>query len=338
MTDHLWEDLMRRLTLSSAVAIAAMLLQLTGCAAHSKSERYYLISNNLKLQYWKTVNEGFAKAATEYGVTADLRGPDTYDVPAELTELRNVIASKPAGILISAADAASFRTDINNAVQANIPVITVDSDAPTSQRLYFIGTNNLQAGHLGGQRMVDKLRGKGNVVFFTNAGQPNLEERLKGYNEIFADHPEIKVVDVFDIKGSADAAFDQTEKYLAKTGADKITGFICLEASAGKNVAEVLKRHNATDRTLIAMDLDADMINLIKGGQMEASVSQKPYTMGYIGLKALADIHAHLPKPFLNNYQVNVFAPYPAFVDTGTALVDQSNADLYSASAEQVGK
>ena len=330
---------MRRLTLSSAVAVAAALLQLTGCSAHSKSERYYLVSNNLKLQYWKTVNEGFAAAAAEYHVTADLRGPDTFDPGAELTELRNVIASKPAGILISAADAASFREDINNAVQANIPVITVDSDAPTSQRLYFIGTNNLQAGHLGGQRMVEKLGAEGgNVVFFTNAGQPNLDDRLKGYNEAFASHPKIKVVDVFDIKGNADTAFDQTEKYLAKTGAEKINGFVCLEASSGRAVAEVLRRHNEKSRTLIAMDIDTDTIRLINNGEIEATVSQKPYTMGYIGLKSLANIHANLPKPFLTNYSVDVFSPYPAFVDTGTALVDKTNADLYARSAAEAGQ
>ncbi len=330
---------MRSLNLSSAVALAAMLLQLTGCSAHSKSEHYYLISNNLKLPYWKTVNQGFSAAAAEYHVTVDLRGPDTFDVQAELAELKKVIASKPAGILISAADAASFRDDINSAVQADIPVITVDSDSPASQRLYFIGTNNVQAGRLGGQRMVDKLGPNGgNVVFFTNAGQPNLDDRLKGYNEVFANHPKIKVAEVFDIKGSADSAFDQTERYLAKTGGDKITGFICLEASSGKGVAEVLKRHNATDRTLIAMDIDTDTLDLIKGGQMEATVSQKPYTMGYIGLKSLADIHAHLPKPFRSNYQVDVFAPYPAFLDTGTALVDKSNADEYAKSAAEVAQ
>ncbi len=325
----------RLLSFVLAAAVAAPLFALAGCMAHSKSEHYYLISNNLKLPYWKSVNDGFAAAATEYTVTPEFRGPDTYDVQAELAELRRAIASKPAGILISVADAASFREDINAAIQANIPVITVDSDAPTSQRLFFIGTNNLEAGHLGGQRLQEKLGGKGNVVFFTMPGQPNLDERLKGYNDIFADHPGIKVVDVFDIKGNADTAFDQTEKYLAKTGADKISGFICLEASSGKAVAEVLKRHNATDRTLIAMDVDSDTLNLIKGGSLEATVSQKPYTMGYTGLKALADIHAHLPKPFQNNYQVNAFSKYPAFIDTGTALVDKSNADLYLQNQEE---
>ena len=330
---------MRRLTLFvSAAAMAASFFPMTGCTAHSKSENYYLIANNLKLAYWKTVNDGFSAAATEYGVTAQFRGPDTFDAQGELAELRKVIANKPAGILISAADAASFREDINAAIQANIPVITVDSDVPTSQRLFFIGTNNLEAGHLGGQRLQEKMGGKGNVVFFTNAGQPNLEERLKGYNEVFADHPGIKVADVFDIKGSADSAFDQTEKYLARTGADKITGFVCLEASSGKGVAEVLKRHNASDRTLIAMDVDADTLNLIKDGSLEATVSQKPFTMGYTGLKSLAEIHVHLPKPFQSNYQVNTFSKYPAFVDTGTALVDKTNADLYLRNEEDAAK
>ena len=49
--------------------------------------------------------------------------------------------------------------------------------------------------------MVEKLGGKGNVVFFTLAGQPNTEERLKGFKDVFAGHPDIKIADVVDIKG-----------------------------------------------------------------------------------------------------------------------------------------
>jgi len=42
-------------------------------------------------------------------------------------------------------------------VAAGIPVITMDSDAAGSRRLYFIGTNNLEAGRLGGKRVVEQL-------------------------------------------------------------------------------------------------------------------------------------------------------------------------------------
>ena len=49
-----------------------------------------------------------------------------------------------------------------------------------------------------------QLNGKGNVVFFTMPGQPNLEERLKGYKDVFANYPGIKIVEVFDMKGESD--------------------------------------------------------------------------------------------------------------------------------------
>jgi ribose transport system substrate-binding protein len=306
---------------------------LTGCQYHSKHDVYYLVSNNLKLPYWKLVNQGFTQAATEYGVTAQLTGPDTYDPQAEADAFSKIAAYKPAGILVSVADVNLMRDEINQAIAAGIPVITVDSDAPLSNRLYFVGTNNLSVGHLGGQRLIDQLHGKGNVVFYTIKGQPNLEERLKGYKDLLADHPQIKIVDVFDTKGDAGAAFDQTEQYMGKTGADKIDAFVCLESAAGKSIAEVLKRKNATDRLLIAMDSDADTLNLIKDGSIDATISQKPFTMGYVGLKALDEIHHNKPASFLNNYAVDSTSPYPVFVDTGTAIVDKINVDMYLQSA-----
>ena len=91
-------------------------------------------------------------------------GPENYDPQAELAELQKAVAAKPAGILISVADASVLQPGIDAAVSAGIPVITIDSDAAGSRRLYFIGTNNLEAGRLGGQRVVEKLGGKGNVV------------------------------------------------------------------------------------------------------------------------------------------------------------------------------
>ena len=315
-------------TLLVFASFATMLLAITGCERHSTSENYYLISNNIKLPYWQSANAGFMKAAAQYGVTGHLRGPDNYDPQAEVGEFRKAAATKPAGILVSVADAALMTPEIDKAVAAGIPVITMDSDAPNSHRLYFIGTNNMDAGRLGGQRAVKKLGGKGNIVFFSMPGQPNLDERLKGYIDIFEDHPQMKIVDVFNIKGESGNAFDKAQQFVGKTGAEKIDAFICLEASAGKDVAEVLKRANATDRLLIAMDIDPDTLNLIKAGSIDSTISQKPYTMAYVGLKGLDEVHHYLPKQFRTDYGVNSFSPYPVFVDTGTSLIDKTNVDM----------
>jgi ribose transport system substrate-binding protein len=311
---------------------ALVLIATTGCERHSKSEVYYLVSNNLKLPYWKTVNEGFAKAGDEYHVTTLLRGPDTYDAQAEADEFKKAVAAKPAGILVSVVDASLLGPEINSAIESGIPVITLDSDAPHSERLFFIGTNNLEAGRLGGQRVVEKLKGKGNVVVFTSPGQPNLDERLKGYKDAFADQPGIKIAEIFDIKGDANAAFDRAEIDVQKTGAEKIDAFICLESGSGKAVAEVLRRHNASDRLLIGMDVDPATLQLIQEGRIDSTIAQKPYTMGYYGLKALDMVHHSLPTKFEPNYQVDTFSRYPAFIDTGTALVDKDNASIYAQS------
>ena len=326
---------MRKRAIAFLLVLPLALGALTGCWEHSHSETYYLISNNMNLPYWQAAIDGFDNAARQYDVKPVISGPETFDPQAELKALESAVQAKPSGILISVADAQLLQPEINKAVDAGIPVITFDSDAPYSRRFFFIGTNNRKAGRLGGQRVVDKLGGKGNVVFFTMPDQPNLEDRLNGYEDVFASHPGIKTADIFNIKGDAGNAFDAAQNYLALKGPNKIDAFICLEASSGKAVAEVLKRNNVTDRLLVAMDVDPGTLKDIKNGVIDSTIAQKPYTMAFFGLKMLGLIHLYPPKPILTNYQVNTFSPYPVFIDTGTALVDQDNVDFYMQQAAQ---
>jgi ribose transport system substrate-binding protein len=307
----------------------------SGCEGrHSSKEVFYLIATNIKLPYWQTAAAGFTKAAAQYKVTARVEGPDTYDAQAELAALHSAIAVKPAGILISVADASLLQPEINAAVNAGIPVITFDSDAAGSRRLYFIGTNNLEAGRLGGKRIVEKLGGKGNVVFFTLGDQPNIDERLKGFKEVLATRPDIHITAVVDIKGDARNAFDWTQESMALSGSQRIDAFVSLESSSGKLVADAVKRGGG-GREVLAFDVDQDTLDGIKSGAIDATIAQKPFTMAYVGLKALDEIYHDPPNDLTRDYSADSFAPYPAFVDTGTSVVDQSNVDLYIASAAE---
>lgn len=314
--------------------ISATLPFLTSCERHSASEHYYLVSANIKLPYWQTASAGFGKAAVEQGVKGQMMGPNTYDPQAQVKEFRAAVSEKPAGILISVADPKLMTPEIDAAIAAGIPVITMDSDAPDSKRLFFIGTNNLQAGRLGGQALVKALNGKGNVVFFTMPGQPNLDERLKGYLDALGEHTGIRMVDTVDIRGDSRVAFDKTESYMTKTGADKIDAFVCLEASSGKDVAEAVKRANGVGRIIMAMDTDDDTLKLVKDGTIAATIAQKPWTMAYIGLNRLADIETEKKKQIGGNYANDPQSPYPVFIDTGTTLVDKSNVDEFMKPAQ----
>ncbi len=313
------------------LATLAMALSMIvgGCERHDKSEHYFLIATNINLTYWQSAHEGFTRAAALYGVTEDMRGPDTFNPAIEVDEFRAAVARKPAGILVSVSDPKLMGPEINKAMEAGIPVITMDSDAPDSQRLYFIGTNNLEAGRLGGEFVTAQLNGKGNVVFFTMPGQPNLEERLKGYKDVFANSPGIKIVEVFDMKGQSTVAMDKAEEYLARTGPAKINAYISLESSSAKDVAEAFKRAKPQDAMVMAMDVDQATLELVKDGTIKATISQKPFTMAFLGLKALDDIHHYPLKPLVRDYGSDARSPVPAFVDTGVSLVDQTNVDKF---------
>ena len=323
---------MRMMKSIALLVLALGVVFTSGCDRHSKKEVYYLVSANLTLPYWQSAAAGFNKAAAQYKVTAKVVGPDTYDAQAELAELQKAVAAKPAGILISVADATVLQPEIDAAISAGIPVITMDSDAANSRRIYFIGTNNLEAGRVGGKRFDERLGGKGNVVFFTFKGQPNTDERLKGFEDAFAAKPDIKVVEVIDVKGDINAAFDRTQELMARTGPAKIDAFISLESASGKRVADAVKRTNSSDRLVMAWDVNQDTLDGIKSGAINSTIAQKPFTMGFLGLKALDEIFHAPPQQLGKDYSADAFAIYPVFVDTGTALVDQNNVNLYMAS------
>jgi ribose transport system substrate-binding protein len=79
------------------------------------------------------------------------------------------------------------------------------------------------------------------------------------------------------------------------------------------------------------MDVDQATLQLVKDGTIQATISQKPFTMAYLGLKALDELHHYPLKPLIRDYQSDAQAPIPAFVDTGVSLVDKSNVDKFLA-------
>src|SRR5580700_6909223 len=158
--------------LFSACCVAFLLATFLSCgSAHDSDEYYVFVAANLQVPYWRAAGAGFSKAAEASKVKYDFVGPQNYDPQAERDALDQAVRKKATGILLGVTDPALLKDSIDKAVAAGIPVITMDSDAPASKRLFFIGTNNYQAGFTGGQRLAQELKGKGNVVVFTMPDQ-----------------------------------------------------------------------------------------------------------------------------------------------------------------------
>lgn len=303
-------------------------VQSCGGSQHAPEERYFLVSTNIQLPYWQAAGSGFSRAASQLKVRAEFVGPNAYDPKAQVVEFQKAVKQKASGILVSPADPVLMKPEIDAAIAAGIPVITIDSDSHDSRRLLFIGTNNYQAGVMGGEVAAKQLQGKGNVMVFSMPNQDNLKERLNGYQSVFASHPEIKIVEVVDIKGDSRVAFDKTMEVIDK-GAPKVNAFICLEASAGKEVAEVLNRKNIKDKIIVAMDTDEETLDWIRKGMIAATIAQKPFTMAFFGLRLLDDLHHQQTSTQGSPAAQDPFAVLPRFVDTGATLVDKNNLDEF---------
>jgi len=315
-----------------ASLILAVGLGLVSCGTesyHQKEERYVFVTTNINLPYWQEAEAGFQDGAKWLGVKAEFSGPEKFSPEEELAAFQKAVAEKPSGILLSASRVDLFKDAIDGAIAQGIPVICIDSDAPNSKRVTFIGTDNFRAGMESGKRMSDLLKGQGRIVIVSIPGQNNLDERVRGVNEAFKKSPGIKVAQTLDDKGDPRSANDQISTLLAKTSKEKIDGIICLEASGGSGAAEALHRLDLSGKVpIVAFDKDPETLDFVEKGVISATIAQKPYVMSYYGLKFLDDLHHNAVHEF-KEWNTAPVTPMPTFVDTGTAVVDKSNLKAF---------
>ena len=306
------------------VAIACLsMIGMASCQSsyHDENERYVFVASNVNLPYWQEAQAGLTDAAKQMGVKAELTGPEKFDPQEQLQAFQKVVQSKPAGILISVTRPELLQDAINGAIAQGIPVIAVDSDAPNSKRVTFVGTDNFRAGGESARRMADILKGQGQIVIISIPGQLNLDERARGVNDTLKKYPGLKITQTLDDKGDPRVANDAVAALLkAKT---KIDGMICLEASGGSGAAEALHRMDVKI-PIVGFDKDPETLDWIDRDGITATVTQKPYVMAYYALKFADDLHHNAVHDF-KDWRTAPAPPIPTFVDTGTAVVDKRN-------------
>ena len=98
---------------------------------HSADERYFFVTTNVKLPYWQSAGNRFIEEAKQWKLRFNSPGP-------RAPKFRKAVQAKTQRNSGRAADAKLLRDDIDKAIAVDLPVLTVDSDAPTSKRLFFI--------------------------------------------------------------------------------------------------------------------------------------------------------------------------------------------------------
>ena len=312
--------------------VASGLLASCGKAPH-QDEHYVFVAANIQLSYWQEAQAGFKDAVRQlgFGVNADFVGPEAFSPNDELDAFEKAAATHPTGIIVAPVDAKLFKGAIDEAVQDGTPVICIDSDAPGSKRLMFIGTDNYKVGTASAKRLAEALNGEGFVVIITIPGQLNLEERRHAALDVFAGYPKIKVIQTIDDKGDPRQANDAVTAML--DAHKDFDGVLALEASGGPGAGEAFHRLNLDGKVpIVAMDKDPETLDFISTGAVVSSVAQKPYTMAFYALRFLDDLHHNAVQQF-TNWRTAPASPLPTLVDTGFGIVNKKDLDAFQAAA-----
>jgi len=290
-------------------------------------ETYVEVLALTNLPYFIDHRLGLEFAGEELGVETKFIGPVDYDMTAMVNTMEQTIAENPAGMLIIGFDDA-LRPAIDKAIEAGIPVVTLDAEVYGSKRLTFLGTGNYNAGRVGAKLLGEAIGGEGKVALITKTGQSNLEERIQGYQDEFAENfPGVEIVQIINDDSDSAKAADGLKAVIQRT--PDLVGVGCVEAAGGVGAATAANELGvAGELKIVSMDRDDGTLKFIEDGVIHASVAQKTALMTYIGTKILYYLN-HAPVPIVPDNEAAGIIPVPESVDTGTIVINQENAHFF---------
>ena len=135
---------------------------------------------NLTNPFWDFSDFGCKLGGKEFNVDVEVYQPPNGQISEQKTRIESMIVNGVDGLAISVKEPKGQTADIN-AWAKKMKVITVDSDAPDSDRLYYIGTDNVAAGRMAGELLAQALPQGGKVMIFVgDLTQANANERAQG--------------------------------------------------------------------------------------------------------------------------------------------------------------
>lgn len=309
--------------LLALVLVSLMLLSMTtfamaeGTLVGNPADEYYMVTFLSGIDYWKTCFAGMEDAAKLLGVTAKYTGQTDADVAGQVAVLEQVIAQSPKGITLTCVNSIAFADTINAAIEQGISVVTFDSDSPTSNRTSYLSTGNEDAGKSAAEFLAPLVGNKGKIGVLYTVGAENTEARVKGFTAWCAENaPEIELVLVNDAGDTTQAVDNMTAALQAN---DDIVGVFCVDGIAGTAGPTAVKE-SGKDIKVLAFDVDKTVLDMIKTGEISATVAQGQYNMGFWSMMFL---YAEANGLSASNL--------PGYVDTGVTIVTAETVDNYYA-------
>ena len=295
--------------------LAALLLSACGHTEGRASQyKIYLITKSTSTEFWRSVFAGANAARAEYNVNLVIRGPDTEENYAgQNMYIQEAIRNHADAIVFSAISYTENAAAIDEAAEAGIKIVVIDSDVNSSRVSARIGTDNIQAGRITAAAALDTEEqhlsvGIVNFAQFSRNG----EEREIGLREQLEKDPRVEEICTVNSLTDHDAARESATALLREH--PEINILIGLNEPLGVGVAEASEELRLKDRVrVISFDSNIRCIELLRRGDVSALIVQNPYAMGYLGVETAWKI-----------LEGQSFRP-DQLIDTATSIITQEN-------------
>lgn len=210
----------------------------------SKKWRIIVIPKGTTHEHWKTIHAGAVKAANDLGNVEIvwLGAQKEDDRTAQIALIQSAVAAKVDGIILAPLDSKTLVAPVEAAVNAGIPVVVFDSALESTKPISFVATDNLHGGKLAGERLAERLHGKGKIIMMRYAlGSASTEEREKGFLEAIKSFPEIAILSDDQYAGATSDSAQRTAQSLVTRYRGQVDGVFCPNESSTSGMLRALE-------------------------------------------------------------------------------------------------
>jgi ribose transport system substrate-binding protein len=273
--------------------------------------------------FYITMHKGAAAAAKALGVDLVFQGAADFNPVTQVPVLNAIIGRKPDAILIAPTDKVQLVESLKKAVDAGIPVITVDTfigdghyqtgSGDADFPLSYIASDNILGGEIAARALAKAIGDKGKVyVSNVRPGVSTTDQREEGFKNEMKKHPNITVLETQFNEDDANKAASQFQSVYARNS--DISGVFGANLFSAMGAANGVKQSGGTGKVkVVAFDAPTSIVGEIKAGNVDIAIAQHPAEIGYFGVVAA---YAHLTGQSI-----------PTLIGTGFTVIDKENVD-----------
>ena len=276
-----------------------------------------MLPKGVAQSFWQTVKAGAEKAAAENNCEIIWQGPaQDSDTNQQKTIVEAQIASKVDAIMLAACNTEALSSTVVKAQDAGIPVITFDSGIKPDTSVKYIASDNVKGGAAAADALAKQLGEAGGEVGLLPfiQGSVSSDEREKGFTDQLKSYPKIKLVVTLYSNSDVNTAQEKVNAML--TAHHGLKGIFAANQNGGVGAAQAIKQKSLGGKVkLVCYDAGEEEIAALKSDLAQALIVQRPFEMGYQGVRACVD--AIKTKTIRSNKT--------EFVDTGVTVVTKEN-------------